>query len=539
MGDTFGGLSDRARRARERLANPSYVDPAFVRIDTRSLAAFRILAALLIVADILLRARNFTFFYTEAGVVPQSLATELTADGAFSVYYYTTDATVIGALFAIQVLFALQLLVGYKTRLATVLSFLLVVSLDHHNPLVLSYADVLFRLLLFWSIFLPLGERWSIDALHSDASPRTGVTSLASAAILTQMIFMYFLNGYHKTESDLWIGGEATPLIMGLDNTTFLLGDFTRHVPTLLQYGGLTWYYILLFSWLLVLLRGRARTLFAAIFLGGHASFALTVRIGAFPYVAIAGLVLFLQTSFWKDTGTVLRAVPAVRSRAARASTRLERLGHRVPAATLRSGLDSPPVEVGRVTRAVYSLALIVAVVSVLVVPALSYMPLAEAIDEDDGLQERIDERAAIVGVDQPEWSVFAPHPRTSDRYYVFPAETADGGVIDAYSGREMTYDRPYEELQRQFGTYRERFYMGDVRRGSADDAAPELLAEHVCTNWADDRDVDLERVNMYLVVEDVTLETLDDHEDRDRSIDRLYAHGCGTNEPQEIAPPD
>ncbi len=47
-----------------------------VRIDTRTLAVFRIGVALLILANLLLRARNFSFFYTENGVVPQALATQ-------------------------------------------------------------------------------------------------------------------------------------------------------------------------------------------------------------------------------------------------------------------------------------------------------------------------------------------------------------------------------------------------------------------------------------------------------------------------------
>ena len=520
-------------RARERLRNPTYIDPGWVRIDTRSLAVFRIVAGALIVADILLRSRNFAFFYTEDGVVPQSLATELTADNAFSVYYLTTDSTIIAALFVVQILIALQLIVGYKTTLATVLSFLLVISLDHHNPLVLSYADVLFRLLLFWAIFLPLGERWSVDALHAESEPRAGVTGFASAAILAQIVYMYFHNGYHKTESELWTGGEATPLIMGLDNTTFLLGEFTRNVPTLLQYGGLTWYYMLLFSWLLLLLRGRARTLLVAMFIGGHASFAVTVRIGAFPYVSMMGLVLFLQASFWGDLHAVRRSVPVDGSRFASPRAELERLGSRFPQVEFDSETRR------RITSGLSTLVLALAIVSVLVIPAVANLPIAGFVDDEGGPKERVDDTAAIIGVDQPEWSVFAPHPRTSDRYYVFPAATADGDSIDVYNDRAVTYERPYDELQQQFGTYRERFYMNSVRSGGPDDIVSATLAEHLCTTWEDDHGEELTHVNMYYVVEDVTLETIDEPADRDREIYPIYAHGCGDNEPREIAPPE
>ncbi|SDQ54939.1 HTTM domain-containing protein [Natronobacterium texcoconense] len=530
MGKISRRLTVLSARIRERLANPTYLASASVRIDTRSLAAFRIAAGLLIVADVLLRARNFRFMYTEEGAVPQSLAMEASADGAFSVYYFTTSSTAIAALFVLTALVGIQLAIGYRTRIATVVAFLLVISLDHHNPLVLSYADVLFRFLLFWAIFLPLGERWSIDAVHADGPSRDGVTSVASAAILAQIVFMYFLNGYHKTESDLWISGEATPLIMGLDNTTFLLGDFMRNFPTMLQYGGLTWYYMLLFSWLLVLLGGRARTALVAMFVGGHASFAITVRIGAFPYVAIAGLLLFLQAGFWEDVKTIARYASIERLRPVDARGSLERLARSVPVFQL-----STPVP-GWFTRSVYGVALAIAVVSVLIVPALTHMPLAEFVDEEDGPADRIEQRAEIVGVDQPDWSVFAPHPRTSDQYYVFPAQTQDGGQFDVYNDRELTYDRPYEELQKQFDTYRERFYMSSVR---SSDTVAASLAEHLCSNWGADRNATITHVNVYYVVEDVTLESIDDPTDRDRDKERVYEHGCGDHEPREIAPPE
>ncbi|ADD05804.1 uncharacterized protein Nmag_2239 [Natrialba magadii ATCC 43099] len=520
-------------RVRGFLRQSTYIDPDAVRIDTRALAAFRIAAGLLIIADVLLRARNFTFFYTESGVVPQSLATEMAADNAISVYYFTTDSTVIAALFILTILIAIQLIIGYKTRVATVLSFLLVVSLDHHNPLVLSFADTLFRMLLLWAMFLPLGERWSVDALHADSSPRLGITSLASAAILAQVVYMYVLNGYHKRESELWTSGEATPLIMGLDNTTFLLGDFMRNFPTLLQYGGLTWYYMLLFAWLLILLRGNARTFFVLMFIAGHASFAITVRIGAFAYVAIAGLLLFLQAPVWDRLEALVRSVTHGRSRLIHARTELERLGSRFP----KAQVDSETL--GRARTTVYTLVLVVAIISLLVVPTLSHLPVAQSIDEEDGPKERIDDRADAIRVSQPDWTVFAPHPRTVDRYYVFPAETENGEMVDANNERQLTHERPYDELQKQFDTYRERFYMSSVRRGGPDDIVAETLAEHLCETWEEDHGEELTHISMHYVVEDVTHETIDEPMDRDRDVQPIYDHGCGDNEPQTIEPPE
>ncbi|RQH00921.1 HTTM domain-containing protein [Natrarchaeobius oligotrophus] len=504
------------------------------RIDTRTLAVFRVFVGLLIVADIVLRSRNFSYFYTDTGVVPQWLAQDLSSDGVFSVYHYTSDPTVIAALFVVQILIAIQLIVGYKTRIATILSFLLVISLDHHNPLVTSYADVLFRLLLFWAIFLPLGERWSIDAVHADRTPRASVTGIAPALILTQMVLMYFINGIHKRESELWTGGEATPLILGLDDMTFLLGETVRTFPTLLQFGGLTWYYMLLFSWLLLLLVGRQRMLFALMFVGGHATFAVTVRIGAFAYVAWAGLLLFFQGQVWEDGKTLLRYAGLEPARIADRLSRLERVAASVP--ELR--IDSEGWR--EVKSAVYDVSLAVVAASLIVVLLFSYAPVGAVVGDDVRPDRHVDDVASTVSVDQPTWTIFAPHPRTTDRYYVFPARTADGDLIDVYNERPLSYDRPHDELQQQYGTYRERFYMNSVRRGgsSAGNDAPDVLAEHLCETWEEEYGIELTHIDMYYVNEDITLETIDTPSERKTDVHLIQRNACGDHEPEEIAPP-
>ena len=505
-----------------------------VRIDSRTLAVFRVFVGVLIVADLLLRSRNFSFFYTEDGVVPRSLAMDVTPDYAFSVYYLTTSSTLIAALFVLQGLIALQLIVGYKTRVATVLSFLFVVSLDHHNPFVLSYADTLFRLLLFWAIFLPLGERWSIDAAHRTRAPRPHVSSIASAFILSQMVYMYVVNGYHKSQSELWTGGEATPLIFGLDDMTFFLAGIMREFPTLLQYGGLTWYYMLLFAWLLILLPGRPRMMFVAMFAIAHLSFGLTVRIGAFPYVAMAGLTLFLQGQFWNDAAFLARAVGIETDRISATSSDLARLAASVPDYRFDSDRQLA------VRENVYTFVVAIIAVTVLLVATVSLLQVAGAVDDDVGHDEEIETVAASLNIDQPPWSVFAPTPRTTDRYYVFAAQTASGEQIDVYNdGRSLSYDRPYDELQQQYDTYRERFYMNSVRRAGSDGETSNVYAEHLCTTWPEEHGEELTHINMYQVSETITIDTIAEPSDRDQSVRLIRKHGCDGHEPEEFAPPD
>ncbi len=493
-------------------------------IDTRTLAVFRMIVAVLIVADVLSRSRNFHFYYTDSGVVTASMA----SDG-INVFALTSDPTIIAALFVIHALVALQLLVGYKTRVAMVISFIFVISLDHHNPLVTSYADVLFRLLLFWALFLPLGERWSIDAVHRDRPARETVFSLATLGALFQMIAMYVINGYHKSTNELWTSGEATPLIMGLDGITFLLAETMRQFPELLQLGGLTWYYMLLYGWLLFFLTGRLRLVFAGMFVIAHASFAVTVRIGAFPYVAMAGVALFAQGQFWRDLDRLARLVGVPVERVQAAAARLggvARLFPRhVPTASVESWTRTAVHTgvYGGIAFLVVALALLAVGTGAGVVPA------------DEGPKDQVEDVAYTASIHQPEWSIFAPVPSTTDRYHVFPAQTTNGERIDVYNDRELTFDRPGQELQQQYGSYRERFYMNSVRRAGDDGAASRILAEHLCETWEGEDGERLTHINMYSVSEDITMDTIDNPDDRDRSTRTIYQHGCGDQEPTII----
>lgn len=495
-----------------------------LEIDTRTLAVFRIALGLLVIADLVLRARNFELFYTEAGVVPQSLALAAPPADVASIYFISTDPSVTAGLFVIHGLLAFSLLVGYRARLSTVLVAVFVVSLDLRNPLVLSYADTLFMWLLFWAIFLPLGERWSIDAVHAIGPPRETVGGLPAALILLQVLTVYVVNGIHKTASELWASGEAAVLVMGLDDMTFLAVDVVASFPQLLAVGGQIWYGMLLGSWFLIVLRGRSRTALVAVFVVAHLSFAVTVRIGAFGFVSITGVILFLQASFWSDLRRLLERVggletlSSLSSHAEDAAASVPR-GPRVDVCSAFARYHRPMV------------GLLAGVIGLIVV--LSVLSAGGVVDN----QPADDLEAATTAVvdHQTEWSIFAPEPRRTARQYVVAAESPTGAHWDIHTDRELTADRP-PELQTQFATYRERFYFSSVRHDSPE-GTQQLLADYYCET-ATVGDEPSEYLTLYVLEESVTTQTARTPEDRDRTVHELESYSCTGQPPQRVELP-
>ena len=509
-------------------------------IDTRSLAAFRIALGLLVVADVLLRLRNFEFFYTDSGAVPVSLGRELTPDYAFSVFFLSGSPSVAFALFIAHLLVGIALIVGYHTRVVAVLAFVFVISLDVRNPLVTSYADTLFRYLIFWAMFLPLGKRFSLDAIRSTERPPETVTRLAGAFVLLQMIAMYVANGSHKIpRRDEWFDGTALYGTLHYDSVSWLLGPHIREIEPLMLVGSAMWYTLMLGAPMLLLFAGRARYFAAAMYAGGHGFMALTVRIGAFPYVAMAGLVLFCQPRAWGDLrwvaaqlGVLERIDGAVRT-VAEYGTRVDR---RLPRATLP---ERPGVERLRVPATVLVMFIVITSGVFMITPILGTVG---AMDEETTvpLESEVQSVQANFRLDQPPWRFYQGAMR-SDEYYVFVGSTADGETVDVYNDRPMAWDRPHGHYNyKQLDTYRERFYMASIEAWADPDYSdgPEnRYAAYLCETYRGGG-AELTGLNMYVIEERVDLENASDYESYDREATLIHAHGCGDNEPRDIELP-
>jgi len=135
-----------------------------VGIDLRSLALLRITAAVFLLIDLADRARLLITNYTDAGAHPRAVALTYYQYGLPSLHLMAGSARVQLALFVLAGIAAALLAVGWRTWIATFVSWYLLGSLHARNELVLDGGDYVLRHLLFWSLFLPLGARWSLDA---------------------------------------------------------------------------------------------------------------------------------------------------------------------------------------------------------------------------------------------------------------------------------------------------------------------------------------------------------------------------------------
>jgi hypothetical protein len=247
--------------------------------------------------------------------------------------------------------------------------------------------------------------------------------------------------------------------------------------------------------------------------------------------------MLFLPAIFWEDLKAIA-ARPNLTDRiVAPAHNALTTFGNRAARSLPPLRLDLGVPQVAR--DGVYDVGMTFLIMSIFVFPTIGFLANEDVIDwERSAIEERIESEFRKIGVRQSEWTVFAPNPRTTDRWYVFPARTADGELLDVYNDRPFTFERPYDELQNIYGNYRERFYMNTVRRAGQAGGPPVYLADWYCREYAD-RGIELTHINMYAIHERVTRETIDNWQERETWSELMSTHACGDHTPEEFDLPE
>jgi hypothetical protein len=282
-----------------------YLDAAF-GIDLRSLALFRIGLAAVIAVDLLRRLTlDLVAFHTAWGVLPGADLLVTDSLWRINLLLVNDQAWWPALLITTALISALCLLLGYRTRLAVILLFVLMGSIHNRNPLVLIGGDLLIMALLFWAMFLPLSARCSIDAARALQPPPVSPLhrSWASAGLLVQVMSVYFFSAALKNGADWWPDGLAVYYTMELERyATPLARAILVERPWLMQ--GLS-YFVYFLEWIgpvLVFLpfwsRGL-RFLVMLLLMGMHVGFLLCLEIGHFPYVSLVSLSSFLGGWVW------------------------------------------------------------------------------------------------------------------------------------------------------------------------------------------------------------------------------------------------
>jgi hypothetical protein len=507
--------------------------------DLRSLAAFRIVLGLLVLADLANRATDLSAHYADAGVLPRTvLIQEVLAPSKFSLNLINGQPFFQALLFGAAALAALGMLVGFRTRVMTVVAWALLLSIQWRNPLVLGAGDILLHLLLFWGALLPLGAYWSVDRALKAAPPRLSMhfLSFATVGLFMQIAFMYWFTAILKSGEEWRVDGTAIYYALSIDQIVTPIGTHLYQFPELLKvmtFGTLAleaFGPLLLFS---PFFTGPVRTATVAAFMSLHFGIWLTMDIGIFPWISAFCMVCLLPGWFWDKAAEELRAAfpkqpqvsQSLRHAAAQliywfplrmrvssgvavgqssiASLPARSDGNRMESQAATRVAETSPRGKSRLTASVIErkarhgvaersglIMLRSSLATDLFAALCLFFVFCWNLTTVSSftLPERISSFGLFLGLDQ-SWGMFAPYPSKEDGWYVIPGNLRGGKQVDVmpitrddFGLHAVSWEKPPSVA----GTYKNEHWRKYLERIWDRDYSDQRLyfGQYICREW-------------------------------------------------------
>jgi predicted DCC family thiol-disulfide oxidoreductase YuxK len=306
----------------------------YLTIDPRSLGLGRIVLALLLFFDLFHRAwGGIALWYSNDGLLPNhTVLWRPPTQWMFSLFFMASfpDEAKFG--FVLCGLVYLGLLVGWRTRLMQVLAVIAVMSLHSRVPFLENGGDWTVGELALWTAFLPLGRRFSVDAVRASLRRRrettaaelndraaltpdtTPVVALAVLAVLLQLANAYFFNAVHKGGLT-WRTGSAVHYVLFQDRMVTPFAVWLRPHMSLALSRVLSWSALATEAVMPLLLlspvyTATTRRLAIPAIIGLHVGFQCFINLGCFSWVMISFTPYLLSRADWELFGQLAARRP-------------------------------------------------------------------------------------------------------------------------------------------------------------------------------------------------------------------------------------
>jgi len=309
----------------------SFLRDTYGTADPRSLGLFRIALGTLLFFDVLRRWPDVEAHYANTGwLTNHFMLFRPMSDHLFSLYLACSTPGEVKTLMLFHLGVCVLLAIGWHTRVMHVLAAVLLVSINSRNIMLENGGWVVLTLLTVWSMFLPLGRRFSVDALRAalparrettpdalndrtnpqrDTSP---VVSFAVAALILQWIVIYYFNVVHKTGHE-WRDGTAVYYFFQQDRMVTWLGALVRDYIPVGGYKLMTYSALAMESMIALTLAAPFRTPFFRMVAWGlccalHLSIDAVVQLRPFSWAMVTMFWALIPREAWDDLGPKLAA---------------------------------------------------------------------------------------------------------------------------------------------------------------------------------------------------------------------------------------
>lgn len=325
-GDRDQRTAEKASRLR-RFAQ--WFAPRYMDADLRTLGLWRIVIGTFLCIDGFRHAQEARFYYSNEGLFQNHwLLFSPTAEFNVSLFTAFSTPTAVRIAFACAILCFFFFAIGFKTRAFNLLSLIWYVSIDQRLLLRENGGYIVVVLLTFWTLFLPMGERFSVDAWrrawratrgakpeaaaeHRRAWPRGLHRSLASAIVVINFALIYLFNVVNKFGST-WMKGHTVHYVLHIDRMVTPLAVWSRQLIPFWVTMAISWTVLVVEAVIMLGIlwpenRRYTRPLAILLLVPLHGSFGTMMRLGPFSWAMITFSVALLCPVHWASLGRVFR----------------------------------------------------------------------------------------------------------------------------------------------------------------------------------------------------------------------------------------
>ena len=189
----------------------------FSRFDPASASMFRIFLGALMFVFYIANFPNWERFYAVDGMVSLDPKTLLSTNW-WTIFSWTEGIVPIKAYWWLGLFSTVAFTLGFQTRLATIILYILQTSMNSRDWFVINGEDHIFRMILFYSCFAPLNFSFSLDShFRKKNLERKGLSDDKELPFIwpirmmqINIILIYIINVPNKLTDDVaWISGEA------------------------------------------------------------------------------------------------------------------------------------------------------------------------------------------------------------------------------------------------------------------------------------------------------------------------------------------
>ncbi len=275
--------------------------------DPHQAALFRIAIGVLIFVNYVATVSFVDMWWSEQGFLPYRASRFVIDNHTWSLFdwLHHTD-TVLWTCWSLLVAQSVLLALGVFTQFQAASLFVWLVTFNHRNGLIIDGEDIVFRLLVFFLIFIPAAsDVWSVDAWLRKKLGRTALPvrdGWGVRLVQIEVCLVLWSAGVEKLQGGMWWNGTAMYYIMHLD-------DFSFHYPipqfvqnSLLVSRVMTWasLWIEVGAPILIWFKETRRAALLVIVLL-HLGIEYMMNLFLFEWIMLAGWMMHANRSDWES----------------------------------------------------------------------------------------------------------------------------------------------------------------------------------------------------------------------------------------------